>query len=474
MTARRHTRLLLRSLTARLAVAFALIAGCAFAGVGLYLYRALATQIIERDDSELLRKAVRARAELAELPAADAQAGRWQEIRGIVAGNEEFGLRLLATDGALLTQAGAQPGNMSAVDAIGADTPPSPAAIQSWETPGAIPARGLAMQARLGTGAGARTVRAEIYQVAASRVVLLRDYRLKLCIAACLGALGAGLLGYAALHAGMAPLRRIAAGTASVTFASGVLPVDPSRLPAELDELASALQRMIDRLRERYERLSQFSADLAHDFRTPIGNLLGQTQVALSSERSVEEYQALLASNVEEYERLSRMIENMLFLARADNAQVAMHRVELDLPSELARQADYFELLADARGIAIHVDARGTLYADATLFRRALGNLLSNAVHHSPESAVIALRSRHEAGTVVIEVANHGPGIAPEHLPRLFDRFFRGDPARANSGESSGIGLAIVKTIMELHHGAVQVESVPDDLTTFRLVFPGR
>ena len=474
MTARRVARLLPRSLTARLAVAFALIAGCAFAGVGLYLYRSLATQIIERDDSELLRKAARTRAELAELPAGDAQAGRWQEIRGIVAGNEEFGLRLQAPDGALLTQAGAQPGAMPALAAIGLDTPPSAAAIQAWETPGAVPAHGVAMLARAGTGAGAQTVRVEIHQVAASRVVLLRDYRLKLSIAVCLGALGAGLLGYAALHAGMAPLRRIAAGTASVTFASGVLPVDPSRLPAELDELARSLQRMIDRLRERYERLSQFSADLAHDFRTPIGNLLGQTQVALSSERSVDEYQALLASNVEEYERLSRMIENMLFLARADNAQVAMHRAELDLRIELARQADYFELLADARGIAIHVEAQGTLYADATLFRRALGNLLSNAVHYSPESAVIALRSRHEAGTVVIEVVNPGPGIAPEHLPRLFDRFFRGDPARANSGESSGIGLAIVKTIMELHQGAVQVESVPDGLTTFRLVFPGR
>jgi len=474
VTARRVARLLPRSLTARLAVAFALIAGCAFAGVGLYLYRSLATQIIERDDSELLRKAARTRAELAELPAGDAQAGRWQEIRGIVAGNEEFGLRLQAPDGALLTQAGAQPGAMPALAAIGLDTPPSAAAIQAWETPGAVPAHGVAMLARAGTGAGAQTVRVEIHQVAASRVVLLRDYRLKLSIAVCLGALGAGLLGYAALHAGMAPLRRIAAGTASVTFASGVLPVDPSRLPAELDELARSLQRMIDRLRERYERLSQFSADLAHDFRTPIGNLLGQTQVALSSERSVDEYQALLASNVEEYERLSRMIENMLFLARADNAQVAMHRAELDLRIELARQADYFELLADARGIAIHVEAQGTLYADATLFRRALGNLLSNAVHYSPESAVIALRSRHEAGTVVIEVVNPGPGIAPEHLPRLFDRFFRGDPARANSGESSGIGLAIVKTIMELHQGAVQVESVPDGLTTFRLVFPGR
>ncbi len=466
MTVRRLTR----SLTARLALAFALIAGCAFAGVGLYLYRALATQIIERDDSELLRKAVRARAELAELPATDVRTGQWQEIRGVVSGNEEFGIRLRTVDGTLLTSAGAQPGAMPTMPLVDLDAAPSEAAIVTWQTHGEIPVRGLTMLVR--AGGGASTVKVDLYQVAASRAVLLRDYRLKLSLAVFLGALGAGLLGYAALHAGIAPLRRIAAGTASVTFASGVLPVDPSRLPAELDELARALQRMIDRLRERYDRLSQFSADLAHDFRTPIGNLLGQSQVALSSERSVEEYQALLASNVEEYERLSRMIENMLFLARADNAQVALKKSALDLGDELARQADYFELLADARGIAIRVDAQGTLHADATLFRRALGNLLSNAVNHSPESAVIALRSRQEAGMVVVEVANPGAGIAPDHLPRLFDRFFRGDPARANSGESSGIGLAIVKTIMELHDGTVQVESVPGELTTFRLVFP--
>jgi len=465
-----NARRLARSLTARLALAFALTAGCAFAGVGLYLYRALAMQIIERDDSELLRKAMRARTELASLPAGAPPAEQWREISGIVSGNEEFGLRLLAPDGTLMIEAGARPGEVPAMTPVGLNDPPSATAIQTWQTRGDIPVRGLSMLAR--TGAAPETMRVDLYQVATSRVALLRDYRLKLSIAVCLGALAAGLLGYAALHAGMAPLRRIAAGTASVTFASGTLPVDPSRLPAELDELARALQRMIDRLRERYERLSQFSADLAHDFRTPIGNLLGQTQVALSSERPVEEYQALLASNVEEYERLSRMIENMLFLARADNAQVAMKRVTLDLGAELARQADYFELLADARSIAIEVAASGTLEADATLFRRALGNLLSNAVQYSPEAAVITLRSWREQDRVVIEVANPGPGIAAEHLPRLFDRFFRGDPARANSGESSGIGLAIVKTIMDLHHGSVQAESVVDGLTAFRLVFP--
>jgi len=466
-----------QSLTARLALAFALIAGFAFAGVGLYLYRALAMQIVERDDAELLRKAARARTELAELVALPATArvggDDWQDIRGIVMGNDEFGLRVRAPDGALLASAGADPGAMPALPPLTASAPLDTSVIRSWSR-GAddVPVHGLAMVAHIGRGPA--MARVELYQVAASRMALLRAYRLKLIAAACLGALGAGLLGYAALHAGMAPLRRIAAGTQTVTFTNGALPVDPARLPAELNELAQALQAMIDRLRERYERLSQFSADLAHDFRTPIGNLLGQTQVTLSSERSVDEYQALLASNVEEYERLSRMIENMLFLARADNARVALHVAELDLHEELSRQADYFELLADARGIAVHVTASGKVRADATLLRRAVGNLLSNAVRYAPERAVIELSGRQLADAAEIEVSNPGPGIAAEHLPRLFDRFFRGDPARANSGESSGIGLAIVKTIMDLHHGSVQVESVPGRRTTFRLLFPGK
>jgi two-component system heavy metal sensor histidine kinase CusS len=328
----------------------------------------------------------------------------------------------------------------------------------------------IAFRARAGALPAPVTV--EVFQLAGSRVQLLRAYRWRVFVAACLGALGAGALGYAALRAGMAPLRRIATGTTSVTFASGTLPIDPATLPAELDDLARALQQMIDRLRERYDRLSHFSADLAHDFRTPINNLLGQTQVALASDRSAEEYQSLLASNVEEYERLSRMIENMLFLARADNARVALHAAALDLRVELQRQADYFELLAEARQVTIRVEAQGTVFADPTLLRRALGNLLSNAVRYADAGTEIAVRGWQAADRTRIEVTNSGPGIAGEHLGLLFDRFFRADPARANSGESSGIGLAIVKTIMELHRGSVSVRSEPDKETTFRLEFP--
>ncbi|MGH8787812.1 MAG: heavy metal sensor histidine kinase [Cupriavidus necator] len=458
------------SLTARLALAFALIAGCAFAGVGLYLYHALAMQIIERDDAELLRKAARARAELAETGASTAE--RWSELGGVVAGNAEYGLLASAPDGTPVVAAGAEPGVQPEAPALPPGAPIGPASIRTWSRADGLPVRGISMLAH--AGAQPLPVQVTVYQVAASRMALLRAYRWKLVMATCLGALAAGVLGYAALRNGMAPLRRMAAGTRAVTFTSGALPVDPSLLPAELNELALALQHMIERLRERYERLSQFSADLAHDFRTPINNLLGQTQVALASDRSVEEYQALLVSNVEEYERLGRMIENMLFLARADNARVAVRYAELDLATELERQADYFELLADARGITILVDAQGQVHADATLLRRAVGNLISNAVRYAPTGTQVRLWAREVGAQAQIEVSNPGPGIAAEHLPKLFDRFFRADPARANSGESSGIGLAIVKTIMDLHHGTAQAESAPGQVTCFRLIFPRR
>ena len=456
------------SLTLRLALAFSLVGGIAFACVGAYLYRALATQIIERDDAELMRKAVRVRAELAIHH--EMSVDRWREVSRVMSGNDEFGLDIRDAEGVLMVEANPDGSRFPEMAVVPLNSPVTRDAIYLWRSMHDYPVRGLALDAAVADNGP--TVRVTVYQVARSRVNLLRAYRWKLLIAAGLGAMTVGLLGFAALRAGMAPLRRMAAGAEYVTFSSVALPIDPARLPRELEELALALQQMIVRLQEAYDRLSRFSSDLAHDFRTPIGNLLGQTQVALSSDRTAEEYQALLASNVEEYERLSRMIENMLFLARADNARVALNEVELDLASELSRQADYFELLADAKQITFGVDAKGMVKADAMLLRRALSNLISNAVRHTPEGERIFLTATQDATTTRIEVSNPGPGIPPEDLPKIFDRFFRGDPARTNSGESSGIGLAIVKTIMDLHRGSVEVDSPPDGMTRFRLIFP--
>ena len=229
---------------------------------------------------------------------------------------------------------------------------------------------------------------------------------------------------------------------------------------------------MLDRLHRSFQRLSQFSADMAHDLRTPINNLMVQTQVALSQPRAVDEYQTLLASNVEEYERLARMVENMLFLARADHADFVLHKQRLDACNELQRIADYFEGVAEDAQVQLTIDARGTVDADPILFRRAVNNLVANAIRYTPEGGVIRLATKQVQDGIAITVTNPGIGIQSEHIPLLFERFYRVDDARSDSASSTGLGLAIVQSIMMLHGGRAEVESVADAMTMFRLVFP--
>ncbi|MEO5765788.1 MAG: heavy metal sensor histidine kinase, partial [Casimicrobiaceae bacterium] len=214
------------------------------------------------------------------------------------------------------------------------------------------------------------------------------------------------------------------------------------------------------------------SSDMAHDLRTPISNLLVSTQVALHQPRSVEDYERLLASNVEELERLTRMIENMLFLARAENAQVALEIEPIDAADEIDRIREYFEGIAAESNVTLASEARGTLWADPTLLRRAVSNLVANAIHHSPPGSEVSIAARSsETGGEVI-VSNVGSGIAPQHQKRIFDRFYRADGARGESSSSSGLGLAIVQSIMGLHRGTVSVESVIGQGAVFRLRFP--
>ncbi|WP_340519786.1 heavy metal sensor histidine kinase, partial [Cupriavidus necator] len=269
--------------------------------------------------------------------------------------------------------------------------------------------------------------------------------------------------------------RRMAADAAAVTTSRLATRLDVGSAPAELRELAAALNDMLARLQDSFSRLSEFSADLAHDFRTPISNLIGQTQVTLAQSRGVAEYEALLESNLEEYERLARMIENMLFLARADHAQVALGIRTLDAREELDKMAEYFEAVAADREVALAVTGTVMVQADQTLLRRAVTNLLDNALRHAPAGSTVRLDVERSpapgGGTTCIRVTNSGPAIPPETLPHIFGRFYRADPSRRNSAASTGLGLAIVDTIMRLHGGSVTVRSLEGE-TMFSLQFP--
>jgi two-component system, OmpR family, heavy metal sensor histidine kinase CusS len=241
--------------------------------------------------------------------------------------------------------------------------------------------------------------------------------------------------------------------------------------PTELQSLAVSFNAMLDRLSTGYERLLQFSADLAHEVRTPIGVLIGQTQVTLAHTRSEAEYKSVLESNLEELERLGRIAQNILFLAQADHERQKEERTQLVIREELETIATYFEGLADERGLHFEVDAAGVMFANTIMCRRAISNVVVNAVRYAAPDTVIRLSGHEDEQGARIVIGNQGPPIGAAELSRLFDRFYRGDSARSAFSESSGLGLAIVQAIMRLHDGSATVSCSGEGWIEFTLRF---
>lgn len=270
---------------------------------------------------------------------------------------------------------------------------------------------------------------------------------------------------------GMRPLPRFTQAVSRVEASRLDERLDPAALPRELQELAAAFNAMLERLRDSVTRLTQFSADLAHEMRTPLATLLGRTQVVLSQQRSAEELQDVLVHNVEELQRLSRLVTDMLFLAQADQAQQALRPEPVELASEAARIADFLAIAADEKTVTIRVRGSASVNADRGLVQRALTNLISNAVRHARAGSEITVLVEATAAATSVAVENEGEAISPEYLDRLFDRFYRGDPARHRDKGGTGLGLAIVHTIMDLHGGSSEVVSIPPDRVRFTLRF---
>ena len=248
--------------------------------------------------------------------------------------------------------------------------------------------------------------------------------------------------------------------------------IRPAEWPRELQPVAIAFDDMLDRLEDSFTRLSQFSADLAHELRTPLANIRGEAEVALKRPRSPNEYQAVIESSVAECARLSGIIDNLLFLARAEAAEGEVRRSLFDGRAEIERIAAYNEAIAEERNLVISFEGEGKVYADPILFGRAVSNLVDNAVHFTPNGGriVIALASSADGAEVVVQ--DTGSGVAAEHIPRMFDRFYRADPSR--SSEGTGLGLALVKSIADLHGGSLSVVSEVGRGTIVTLRFPSQ
>jgi len=282
------------------------------------------------------------------------------------------------------------------------------------------------------------------------------------------------LIGAAAwrlMQRGLKPLRhfRRVAGQVSAQHLQHRLP--DTGLPLELAELACSINVMLDRLDQGVRQLSQFSDDLAHELRTPLSNLMGKAQVTLARERDSENYREVLEDSIEELTRLNRIINDMLFLAQVSQPQAQVVLKPLMLANEAEHVLELFAFNAEHKGLTLRLHGWGTAQADRLMFQRALSNLLSNAIRHSPGDREVSLGIERHGNEVWLWVANQGPGIADEHLPQLFERFYRAGSGRSRLEGGTGLGLAIVKSIMQLHGGRVEVSSSLTGPTRFSLVF---
>ena len=289
--------------------------------------------------------------------------------------------------------------------------------------------------------------------------------------------LGLVLLGaWGVARTGLAPLARfkkLARESSSVSLSQRLIPHD---MPLELRDLAIDFNAMLARIDSGVTHLNQFSGDLAHEMRTPVAILLGRTQVALSRPRSAAEFQAVLEADVEDLERLSRLIDDMLFLARAENKAEGLSIEPLLLLHEARTVADFIDVIAAERGIEIEIKGDALVLADRILLQRAITNLLTNAIRHATANSTVRIKMSRQATTVELSIENVGATIPAKDLDRLFDRFYRVDESRVRDAGGAGLGLAIVKTIMRLHGGRVEVVSAMGDdrqgFTRFTLIFP--
>jgi two-component system, OmpR family, heavy metal sensor histidine kinase CusS len=324
--------------------------------------------------------------------------------------------------------------------------------------------------------AAASTVNGNIVQVAAEaddEGRLLAPYRGRMWLAFGLAFVVAGAIGYRiALH-GIQPLAALVETMRGIESSTLDKRIDVTQLPVELTAMGETFNAMLERLQRSFSRVSQFSDDIAHQLRTPLGIIRGQIEVALVSERSAADYQEILMSSLEEIVTLSDLVHRMLFLARAENQATALRREDIDISTELLTVHDLYEPVASEAGVTLEVVAPNpalTAKLDRLLTLRAIGNLVSNAIRHTPVGGTVIITTLSDAGAIRITVTDTGCGIAPEHLPHMFDRFYRAD--RLGAGGRSGLGLAIVKAIAELHGGSVEISSAIGQGTKVTIAFP--
>jgi two-component system heavy metal sensor histidine kinase CusS len=458
-----------KSLTQRLTVLFALVSTTVLLLLGL-IVAGLVEHHFEELDAEVLKgnltflqhalQKVSSSQELDVLP---------QQLEDALVGHPGLAVIVLAPDGRTLFSTGRAefPDTLLARRTVETDRP------TIWTTSDQHHYRGLADKARTNI-AGAPPALVAAATDMGRHEHFMNSFQIALWLVVGFAALLTGFLGWIAARRGLAPLKTIRQSAAGITANRLNHRLSAASIPDELVEVVETLNEMLARLQESFRRLSNFSSDLAHELRTPVSNLLTQTQVILSKPRTPEEYRDILASNGEEFERLARMISDMLFLAKSDNDLIIPNREKIDLRREVEDVFEFYDALAAEKDIRLTLTGSCLVSGDKLMLRRAISNLLSNAIRHTPPAGRIAVQiSEADDSAVTLSVENTGETIAPEHLPRLFDRFYRVHSSRQRFAEGAGLGLAITRSIVRAHGGEVSVTS-EDGVTRFGLRIPAQ
>ena len=467
------------SLTLRMSVFVSVAITAIVLGVSAMMYSELVRQLQDKDEAELRENLRIQRDVLENLAVRHQPPNQWQfEWREYQEAYDDFGWQLLAPDRTVRDASANAPRFASALTPLHAQA--APARVDDTvdgrrrallvhdlavDTPGpeAVEVHGPALGPR-------GTVLRGVLDVSES-LQLLEAYRAKLAGVVGLAILLSAAIGFLLTRRGLAPVRAIAAEIGRINAEKLHARIADDAWPAELRALAHNFDTMLARLEQSFDQLTRFSSDIAHEFRSPVNNLVAAASVTLQRARTPLEYQQTLEVVVEEGSRLSRMVASMLFLARADNAEQHVHLEPLALAGEFQKLIEFYEIAAEEQGVTLEARADGHLTADPLLLRRALSNLLANALRYTPRGGTIRLLGESTRDAVVISVSDTGSGIAARHLPHLFDRFYRADAARSST-DSTGLGLAVVRSIAELHGGTVDVASGIGQGSTFTLRFP--
>lgn len=450
------------SLTARISLLFAACATIVLLGLGWVVVQSVERHFLEIDRHEIEGKLTLVRNLLAKVETpADLDAVPAQLDDALV-GHHGLSVALIARDGSIWFTTRTQ--GFPVAPLLRA----RPGRILTWTDKGRT-YRGLSAPVTHGRQNPTRLVAAISLDITHHRQ-FRNAFLALLTVTTLLAALITAALGWLVTRIGLRPLRRMTALATNLSASHLNERIPEADLPVEIRNLATAFNAMLARLESSFQRLSDFSSDIAHELRTPVSNLMTQTQVALSRARSAQAYQEILYSNLEEYQRLAKMIGDMLFLAKADNGLIVPGREPVDLAAEVGNLFAFYEALAEEQGIALTTDGAARVDGDRLMLRRALSNLLSNAIQHTPRGGRISVRLRADGDQVVVSVENPGEPIPPAQLHRLFDRFYRLDPSRQRSGDGAGLGLAITKSIVEAHGGTIEAHA--DGVIRFDIRLP--